>query len=200
MKGVFIAIEGIDGCGKGTALKNIAQQLFDSDKNAHILLTREPYKREWLTKFLSQLDPVAQGEQALKLFVEDRTKHCKMIEPCIKNGIIVFSDRYKLSTYAYQMTQGVPFEKIHELHKPLLIPDLTIVLDIPASEAVKRLGDTGKDNHAFHREEFLTKVRNNYLKLKEMLDENIVIIDGTKDRETVAAESFKLVKQLLQSR
>ncbi len=200
MKGVFIAIEGIDGCGKGTVLKNIAQQLFDTNKNAHVLLTREPYKRDWLTKFLSQLDPVAQGEQALKLFVEDRANHCKMIEACMKKGIIVLTDRYKHSTYAYQMAQGIPFEKIHELHKPLLVPDLTIVVDIPASEAVKRLGQTGKDNHAFHKEEFLTKVRENYMKLKELLNENINYIDGTKDRETVSAEALKLVKHLLQSK
>ena len=200
MKGAFIAIEGIDGCGKGTVLKNIAQQLFDTDKNAHVLLTREPYKREWLTKFLSQLDPVAQGEQALKLFVEDRAKHCKMIETCMKKGIIVLSDRYKHSTYAYQMAQGIPFEKIYELHKPLLVPDLTIVVDISATEAVKRLFGTGKDAHAFHKEEFLAKVRENYLKLKELLKENIHYIDGTKDRETVAAEALKLVKHLLQSK
>jgi dTMP kinase len=197
MKGAFIAIEGIDGCGKGTVLKSIAQQLYDADKNAHILLTREPYKRDWLTKFLSQLDPISQGEQALKLFVEDRANHCKMIEACLKKGIIVLSDRFKHSTYAYQMAQGIPFEKIHELHKPLLVPDLTIIADIPASEAVKRLGQTGKDHHAFHKEEFLTKVRDNYHKLKELLKENIIIIDGTKDRETVAAEAFKIVTDFM---
>ena len=200
MKGVFIAIEGIDGCGKGTVIKKLANDLFDANKDYHVLLTREPYKRDWLKKFLSQLDPIAQGEQALKLFVEDRAKHCKMIDACLKKGIIVLSDRYKHSTYAYQMAQGMPFEKIHELHKPLLIPDLTIIIDMPAAEAVRRLSTTGLDAHAFHKEEFLTKVRDNYLKLKELLMENIIIIDGTKDRETVSAEAFKEVMALLRQR
>ena len=201
MKGVFIAIEGIDACGKGTVLKRIAAEIFDADKNNHVLITREPYKRDWLKRFLSQLDPISEGEQALKLFVEDRKNHCKMIEACLKKGIIVLSDRYKHSTYAYQMAQGIPFEKIHELHKPLLVPDLTIVIDIPAEEATRRMThDRITDAHAFHREEFLAKVRENYHKLKELLKENIVFIDGKKDRDLVADEALKLVKSLLQSK
>ena len=197
MKGAFIAIEGIDGCGKGTVIKKLANDLFDANKDYHIFLTREPYKRDWLKKFLSQLDPVAQGEQALKLFVEDRAKHCKMIDACLKKGIIVLSDRYKHSTYAYQMAQGMSFEKIHELHKDLLVPDLTIVIDVPAAEAVKRItGGRPQDAHAFHKEDFLVKVRDNYLKLKQMLNENIVYIDGTKDRESVSVEAFKIALDL----
>ncbi len=201
MKGAFIAIEGIDGCGKGTVIKKIATELFEADKNNHILLTREPYKRDWLKKFLSRLDPLSQGEDALKLFVEDRTKHCKMIEACTKKDIIVLSDRYKHSTYAYQMAQGVPFEKIHEMHKDLLVPDLTIVIDIPVAEAVKRMTQgRQQDAHAFHKEDFLQKVHANYHKLKELLKENIIFIDGNRNREEVCADSLKTVLEFLKSR
>jgi len=195
---VFIAIEGIDGCGKGTVITRLAQELFDINKNNHIFLTREPYKRDWLKKYLSQLDPLSQGKQALDLFVEDRTKHCKMITACAKKGVIVLSDRYKHSTYAYQMAQGMSFETINELHKPLLIPDLTIIVDIPATEATRRMTHYRiTDAHAFHKEEFLTKVRENYLKLKEMLNENIVTIDGNRDREEVFQDVKKTVIEFL---
>ena len=197
MKGVFIAIEGIDGCGKGTVAKRLTTELFDRDKNNHLFLTREPYKREWLKKFLSTIDPNSRGEEALKLFVEDRTKHCKMIDACLKKSIIVLSDRYKHSTYAYQMAQGVPFERIHELHKDLLVPDLTIVIDIPVAEALKRISAGREQTNAFQQEELLTKVRDNYLKLKELLNENIVYIDGARDRDSVCADALKVVLELL---
>jgi len=201
MKGAFIVIEGIDGCGKGTVVKRLVSEIYEASKDNHIFLTREPYQREWLKQFLSRLDPLSQGEDALKLFVEDRTKHCKIIETCLKKDIIVISDRYKHSTYAYQMAQGIPFEKIHELHKPLLVPDLTIVIDLPAEEAVKRMTEGRlQDAHAFHKQEFLLKVRENYLKLKELLGENIVYIDGARDRDGVFADAWKTVSEFLRKR
>jgi dTMP kinase len=201
MKGVFIAIEGIDGCGKGTVIKRLTSELFEANKDNHIFLTREPYQRDWLKKFLSRLDPLSQGDDALKLFVEDRTTHCKMIEACLKKGIIVLSDRYKHSTYAYQMAQGVPFEKIHELHKPLLVPDLTIVIDITAQEAVRRMTEGRiQDAHVFHKEDFLIKVHENYHKLKNLLNENITYVNGARDREAVSADVFKIVLDFLKQR
>ncbi len=201
MKGVFIAIEGIDGCGKGTVIKRLTAELFESNKDNHIFLTREPYKRDWLKQFLSRLDPLSQGEDALKLFVEDRTNHCKMIEACLKKGIIVLSDRYKHSTYAYQMAQGIPFEKIHELHKPLLVPDLTVVIDISVPEAVKRMTEGRiQDAHAFHKEDFLVKVHENYHKLKGLLNENIIFVNGARTREEVCADTFKIVSDFIKAR
>jgi dTMP kinase len=201
MKGVFIAVEGIDACGKGTIAKRLATEIFESDKNNHVFLTREPYQRDWLKKFLSQLDPLSQGEQALKLFVEDRTKHCKMIDANLKKGVIVISDRYKHSTYSYQIAQDIPFEKIHKLHQGLLVPDLTIVIDITAEEAARRMQqDRITDAHAFHKKEFLAKVRENYLKLKELLKENIIYIDGNREREAVFADAYKAVQELLKQR
>jgi dTMP kinase len=198
MKGAFIAIEGIDGCGKGTVIKRLATDLFEADKNNHIFLTREPYQRDWLKKFLSRLDPISQGEDALKLFVEDRTKHCKMIEACTKKGIIVLSDRYKHSTYAYQMAQGIPFEKIHAAHQGLIVPDLAIIIDLPVAEAVRRMTEgREQDAHAFHKEDFLLKVRENYLKLPELLKENIVFIDGNRDRESVCADALRIASDHL---
>jgi dTMP kinase len=198
MKGVFIAVEGIDACGKGTIAKGLATELFEANKNHHVFLTREPYQRDWLKKFLSQLDPLSQGEQALQLFVEDRAKHCKMIDSNLKKGVIVISDRYKHSTYAYQMAQGITFEKIHQAHQGLLVPDLTIVIDITAEEAERRMQqDRITDAHAFHNKEFLTKVRENYLKLKELLKENIIFIDGNRNKEAVFADAYKAAQELL---
>jgi len=197
MKGALIAIEGIDGCGKGTVLTRLAADVFNHNKDYNIFLTREPYKRDWVKKFLSQLDPVSQGEQAVELFVEDRKKHLKIVEPLLNKGIIVLCDRYLHSTFAYQMAQGITFEKIKQLHEGIRMPDLCIILDIPANISVKRIA-TGRENtHAFEREEFLAKVRENYLKVSKDLHHNCQIIDGNRERDLVYDDVKKTVINFL---
>lgn len=199
MKGAFIAVEGIDGCGKGTVLTRLAADVFNHNKDYNIFLTREPYKRDWVKKFLSQLDPVSQGEQAVSLFVEDRKKHLKVVEPLLNKGIIVLCDRYLHSTFAYQMAQGISFEKIKELHKDILMPDLCIIIDIPANESVKRIAAGRENTHAFEREEFLAKVRENYLKVGKELP-NCHTVDGNRDRDSVYNDVKKIVISFLESR
>ncbi len=200
-RGLFIALEGIDACGKGTVVTRLASALYDADKNNHLLLTREPFQRDWLKKFLSQLDPLSQGKQALTLFVKDRTEHCKIIESALKKGVTVLCDRYKYSTYAYQMAQGLTFEEINTAHAGLLVPDLTLIIDIPAPEATRRmLLGREADAHAFHNEQLLLRARENYLALKEKLKENIVIVDGARSRDSVFTDILMHVNKLLSSR
>jgi dTMP kinase len=197
MKGVFIAIEGIDGCGKGTVITRLAQELFDADKNNHVYLTREPYDRDWLNTYLSKPDIPKRGEEALKLFVEDRKRHCTIMEKLLEERTIVITDRYAHSTYAYQMAQGIPFEKIKALHKGLTIPDLVIVIDIPVEEAIKRLRANRGAQDGFEQKEFLQQVKDNYLKLKDLLKENIIYVQGDRDRETVYQEVKKAALKLI---
>ncbi len=200
MKGVFIAIEGIDACGKGTVVNKLGVELYTLDKNNHVFLTREPYRYAHVTKLLSEKDATKRGDEALKLFVDDRIEHCKTIKQLIEAGIIVLSDRYKHSTYAYQMAQGVLFEKIHQLHSGLIVPDLTIIVDITAEEAIKRMAAEKRKQNSFEQREFLEKVRANYRRLKELLGENIVYVDGMRDRESVYADVKKAVLQAIQGR
>jgi len=197
MKGAFIVIEGIDGAGKGLVIKHLASALFDANKNNHLFITREPYKRDWLKKFLSTIDPNSRGNEALKLFAQDRTKHCKMISSCLNKGIIVLSDRYKHSTYAYQMAQGVSFDTIHDLHNDLLVPDLTIVIDTPVDVALARIAAAREQTNAFQDEKLLRSVHANYHALKDKLDENIVFIDGNNDKDSVCAEALSIVQDFL---
>ena len=193
---VFITIEGIDGCGKGTVITKLTQELFDLNKNNHIYLTREPYDRNWLDEYFSKPNVDKRGEEAMKLFVQDRLKHCEIIKQLPNNNIIL-TDRYKHSTYAYQMAQEMSFETIHELHKQTLIPDLTIIIDVPAEEAIKRINKNRNINDGFEKQEFLTKVRQNYLKLKEKLNENTVIINGNREKEEVFQDVKKIVIEFL---
>lgn len=199
MTGVFIAIEGIDGCGKGTIITRLAAELFNLDKNNHVFLTREPYQRDWLNQYLATMDPARKGMDALPLFVEDRKRHCDIIKTQLALGHIVLTDRYKHSTYAYQMAQGVPFQTIHQLHLGLLVPDLTIFIDISVAEAISRM-QSRKTTDAFEHADFLARVRDNYLALEHTLHEPIVIVNGERDRETVYSDVFGIVKKFISQR
>lgn len=182
MKGAFIVLEGIDGCGKSTMLKRLGEELFAMDKNHHVFLTREPYNREWLDQFLAQADAREKGEEALNGFVQDRLKHCRIIKQLLEEGALIISDRYQHSTYAYQMAQGIPFETINDAHHDVLPADLTIILDVPVDTAMERM-DRRKD--AFEQKAFLENVRHNYLSLKDKLNRNIIVIDGSQDKDAV---------------
>ncbi len=115
MKGKFIVLDGIDGCGKGTQVKLLANYLFDSNKKNHVFLTREPYHSEHYEEIRrllkSGLNPRDNAERLTELFVADRKVHVALIESLLSQGINVVSDRYKYSTLAYQQTQGISFEK-----------------------------------------------------------------------------------------
>ena len=85
------------------------------------------------------------------------------------------------------------------MHKKALIPDLTIILDIPASVATERMNKDKKRTaiDGFEKEQFLEKVRENYLKLKELLGEEIIIINANSPIEIVYNQVKNSVLELL---
>lgn len=203
-KGKFIVLEGIDGCGKSTHIKNIASYLFAKDKSNHILITREPtmvskYGKKVRDLLAKQKDPEKNAELFTQLYVSDRKFHIKkMVIPAMKEGCIVVSDRYKYSTFAYQLSQGEKMENLVKTHRGLIVPDLVIILDISEEESIKRIGDK-KGKELFEKKEFLRKVRANYLKMNELFpDENIVIINGERSKEEVFESIKKEIDKLFE--
>ncbi len=204
VKGLFIVLEGIDGCGKSTQIKGLANYVFDLDKSKHVFLTREPTKiskyGEQVRKLLAnKKDPKKDSEFFTKLYVKDRWFHVKNhILPMINARCMVLSDRYKFSTFAYQLAQGADLKTLQQLHKGFPVPNLTIIIDITAEEAMKRLGKIGNKKEVFENLEFLTKVRENYLRMKEIFaEENIVVINGMRPKEEVFKEIKKEVHKIL---
>ncbi|MCX8202469.1 MAG: dTMP kinase [Candidatus Micrarchaeota archaeon] len=193
--GKFIVLEGIDACGKSSQIKKLAAYLFSKDKRNHILITREPTMlseygvkvRELLTR---QKDPMKHHELFTNLYVKDRKFHLnKIVSPALKQGCIVLCDRYKYSTFAYQLAQGEELERLIKMHNSLLVPDLVIVIDIPEEEAIKRLSESNQKKDAFEILDFLRKVRKNYLKMKEMFPkERILFVNGNRSKEEVFEE------------
>ena len=203
MKGKFIVIEGIDGCGSTTQSHKLAQYIFNKDKKNHIVLTREPANSEYMIKIrrllASNHDPKENADEYTRLFVEDRKHHLKeLIEPALKYGSIIICDRYKYSTLAYQQTQGIELKKLIDMHAGMIIPDLTVIIDVPVDTALERLGKDERSKEAFEEKNFMEELRQNYLKLKkELKGENIVIIDGSKPIEVVFDYVKKEVEKIL---
>ena len=205
MHGKFIVIDGMDGSGKTTQTMKLVEYIFKRDKRNHIVLTREPYASNMgleIRKLLAEsTDPMQNGYKMAELFVGDRKIHVyELIAPSVEQGRHVISDRYKYSTLAYQQTQGVPLEKLMEMHNGFLVPDITFIFDVPAEVAMQRMSKDairGK-KEVFEKLEFQEKLRHNYLALKQQLpNENIVIVDASKSIDEVFSQIKVEVDKIL---
>ncbi len=197
-KGIFITLEGIDGCGKTTQAK-ILKKFFEK-KGFEVVLTREPggssIGPEIRNILLSRnMDPVSE----FLLFASDRREHIKgLIKPALDNGKIVISDRFCDSSIAYQgYGRGVPLDFINYIHRFILegvLPDITLLFDVSPETGLKRI----RVSDRIEREgiAFLEKVRNGYLEIAEK-EKRFVIIDGEKAISEVEKEMLRKVIQFV---
>ncbi len=198
MKGIFIVVEGIDGAGKGYAMLRLQEYIMGrSKKYDHVLLTREPTDSldgQKLREILvSEKDAGTGARKCMELFIKDRTQHVeKHVAPCLGKGYVVLCDRYKYSTIAFQAAQGIPLEELIKAQTHLPVPDLVFLLDLPVSVAFKRMSERNA-NEKFEHREFSEKVRQNYLKLVEILQDPIVVIDSSKSKEEVFNQLRKTI-------
>lgn len=195
-KGLFITFEGIDGCGKSTQAKTLHNYIFSLSKYNHCVLTREPYQDEEIRKKLKlHEDPYTQARELAEMFVADRRRHLlELVIPNLRQGLHVISDRYSLSTLAYQQTQGMLLSELLKMHEGLSIPDLTFIVDVPVDVAIKRMKkDRGrKEEQKFEKNiEFIEKLRANYLGLTRVKHHNIAVIDGRKKPQEVFEKQIK---------
>lgn len=196
-KGLFITFEGIDGCGKSTQARLLADYIFSLSKYNHVLKTREPYKNQDIRKILqSESDPYSQAMKLAEMFVKDRQQHVReIIAPNIRNGVHVISDRYSLSTLAYQQAQGVSLNELVKMHKGLIIPDLTYIVNVSVETAIERMKKDfkRKKEQKFEKDKkFIEKLRQSYLKLPwQLANHNIVLVDGNKSISDIFEKQIK---------
>ena len=148
----------------------------------------------------SGLNPRDNAERLAELFVADRKVHAALIEILISQGVNVVSDRYKYSTLAYQQTQGISLQKLIDMHKGILVPDLTLIIDASAEIALERIvKDEGREyREVFEQKDFQGELRANFLALsKQLSDEKIIIIDGNEPIVKVFESIKKEVEKIL---
>ncbi|MFO7153112.1 MAG: dTMP kinase [Bacillota bacterium] len=183
-RGKFITIEGPDGAGKTTQAEMLVEYL--KSRGKRVIATREPGGTalgEQLRKILLDPEgsPVSSAEALIYAACRAQLLE-KMVIPALKEGFVVVCDRFVDSSLAYQgYARGLGINRILQLNKWVIgsyWPDVTILLDIDPAESLKRLTG-GKDRLESEALEFHQKVREGYLKVKEMFPERIKVVDAS---------------------
>ena len=206
-RGYFIVLEGIDGSGTTTQAHLLHETLESSF--GRCLLTREPSDgpigmliRQILKGRLTGRDigggsaPFDPKSLAL-LFAADRLDHLQSeIVPAIKAGSLVVSDRYLLSSLAYQSVDA-ELTWVKEINRQAVKPDLTLFLDVPHDLALQRLAESRADTERFEKAETLERVVSNYRGLVSQARGNTVTIDGKLPVNEVRRTAWKAVEALI---
>jgi len=204
----FIVIEGTDGSGTTTQAERLEKRL--RDEGREVYLTREPTDgpvgatirlalsgRLVHQKSNPELDPFQPQTMAL-LFAADRLDHLHTdITPKLEIGITVISDRYYLSSYAFQGLD-VDIDWLQKINFYCLRPDLTIFLNVDSQICYKRMQRRRWHVELFEEQAKIEEVRQNYLKVIQHLiwqGENIVILDGNQPINVIHQQIFREVEK-----
>ena len=197
--GLFVTIEGLDGCGKSTQAARLAAAL-EAWTGRGVLRTFEP--GGWGGGALRSLilgGDVPDDRTELLLFLADRSGHlASVVRPALLEGRTVLCERYSDSTLAYQVWgRGLPEAFVAPLIAAcgFLAPDLTVLLDIDAGTAERRLGRRGgPDRIESAGGGFMARVAEGYRELARRSPERIVAVDaaGTEDEVGARIESALL--------
>lgn len=190
-RGRFIVLEGIDGSGTTTQLDKAVSHLLHQGHPA--VATREPSAgpvgrllREALLGRLNLEDGTrVDGRTMALLFAADRIDHLQReVEPQLAAGTAVVSDRYVLSSLAYQAEEA-DRQWVASLARGIVQPDLTILLDLPIEVAAQRRAAAGRPFERYDADSYLAKVAANYRTLAGK-DASTVVLDGAAPIDEVA--------------
>ena len=204
-KGKLIVLEGIDGSGTSTQAKLLYEAL--QKRNYPVELTSEPSDgaignliRDYLKGEQVFSERNLGAHSLALLFAADRLDHLgSRILPWLMRGKVVVSDRYLLSSLAYQ-SLDCDLEWIKIINREAPPPDLTILLDLPVEISLKRVSQRQLWPELFEKAEIQKRVRENYLRLARELysDQRIVVIDADKSIEEIGAQILKEALNYLQ--
>ncbi len=196
LPGTFISFEGIDGSGKSTQARRLADHL--QARGFDVVLTREPggsAGAEEIRALVLRGDPSRwSAETEILLFTAARRDHLeRTILPALEAGKIVVCDRFADSTRMYQgLSRGDLREVVDTLHDLMIgrEPDLTILIDLDPGAGLDRAlaRGTGEDRFEEFGESLQTRMRDGFLKLASDFPGRFRVIDGNRDVEPIATE------------
>lgn len=199
-RGIFITLEGIEGSGKTTQVELLRDLLLESGHK--VLVTREPGGSLIGEKIRDILLDTSHKEMAplteLLLYEASRCQHVhEVIRPALEAGKVVICDRFYDASTAYQgYARGIAIEKVKNLNLVATDgqkADLTIVLDLPVAEGLKRLG-RNLDRIEGETVGFHERVRRGYLDLAGSEPARVRVIDATGSVE----DTFEKVKTIVE--
>ncbi len=199
---VFITLEGVEGSGKSTQIRKLAERLPSA------LVTKEPGGtptadkiRAILLDTREKIDPVAE----LFLFAASRRQHVmEVIRPALAQGRVVLCDRFTDATLAYQgFGRRLDLDRLRWLNEwatDTLHPDLTLIFDLPEEVGLTRARSRNSaapvDEGRFEQEDlrFHRRVREGYLALAQEDAKRYVVIDASGTPDDVFARTWEVVR------
>lgn len=202
---MFISFEGIDGSGKSTQARLLADGLRAEGRD--VVLTREPGGSpgaEEIRRLVLEGDPDRwSAETEILLFTAARRDHLeKTIRPALTAGKIVITDRFADSTRLYQgITRGDLRGVVDQLHALMIgvEPDLTFIIDMDPAEGLARaLGRQGtEERFESFGEDLQARMRDGFHALATEFPARCVMVDGARTPEAVAADVARIARDRL---
>jgi dTMP kinase len=199
---MLITFEGIDGCGKSSQAKLLADRL--NEEGIETILVREPggtslseHVREILLN--QKHDHPLSSTAELLLFAASRAQLIKeVIKPALARDAVVICDRFTDSTIAYQgYGRGLPLayvKNVNDLAAEGLEPDLTFLIDVPLDLAISRRRNMGDDRMEAAGTVFFNHVMQGYMALAQKFPDRIHVIDGSDSMEDIHTQIVRLVE------
>jgi dTMP kinase len=205
-RGILISFEGSEGSGKSTQIAHLAEHL--QEVGREVISTREPGGTEIGEQVRNIIVHNSRGDEMcaeteLLLFAASRAQLVReIIAPNLIKGVVVLCDRYIDSSTVYQ---GVarnlsrdPVQQINQFAVGNVLPDLTVVLDVPTTVSLARIKQRASDlPDRMEREniDFYKKVRDGYLVLARSLPRRFFVVDGTLPEDKIRRLIWAEVKK-----
>jgi len=199
-RGKLIALEGIDGSGTTTQAKLLFRAL--KERGHKVLLTSEPSRgpagrlvRDYLQGRYRLADARLGASVLALLFAADRLEHLgRELNPWLATGGIVLTDRYLFSSLAYQSLACDP-DWVETINRHAPLPDLTLLLDLPATVAFQRVNQRGVERDLFEKLELQKRIRRNYLRLAQnpRYRRGIIVVDAASPIKKVSEDILNSV-------
>jgi dTMP kinase len=204
-RGRFVVLEGLDGAGTTTQSRLLGDRLRAEGRRVHV--TAEPSSgpvgslvRQVLTKRVANPEGGFDPAALALLFAADRLDHVSVeIAPRLLRGVDVVSDRFTLSSLAYQGITTGDMGWVEVVNARAAVPDLTVFLEVAPARALRRRRAASDTPELYEVDAFQREVARSYARALERLrrtGQNVVVLDGERPIEEVAEAVFRAVSLL----